>query len=325
MSANRVLRTFLLVLACLWSGALSAQQADTCLRRTLLVEVTDQKGNPVLDLKPDDFGAEVRGKRAHVIAATPQAGIRRMVILLDTSGSMRGEPSEFLTALRVAAGLVGLAPPQTRVALMTFSDKIEILGDFTATRQAMVDQLRKMDQAATSHGRTRIRDAVVEALGMLGPTGPEDALFVITDGGDNASHTDGTQLEKLIGGAGIRLFPLTVGEYPAFGTTYFDSPEAEGVRQLHRLQVLSGGLGAQFDSSLGKDSAEVADTVVAPLLAQANDAYRLELELPEPLKKPSHWKLQVVNLPAGAKRPQLAYPDELLPCPSAWASNKKEK
>ena len=62
-----------------------------CQRRIFPVSVTDREGSPVRDLTPADFRAELRGQAVKILSVLPDNRPHRIVILLDASGSMRGQ------------------------------------------------------------------------------------------------------------------------------------------------------------------------------------------------------------------------------------------
>jgi|ERR1700687_3444876 len=69
----------------------TAQTAPTQTTRSLLVNVLDRNGNAVRDLAKDSFRAKVNGHPATVVEARYSLAPRRIVVLLDMSGSMAGE------------------------------------------------------------------------------------------------------------------------------------------------------------------------------------------------------------------------------------------
>jgi hypothetical protein len=69
----------------------AAQTAPTQTTRSLLVNVLDGNGNAVRNLTKDSFRVKVNGHAAALLDAHYNLAPRRIVVLLDMSGSMAGE------------------------------------------------------------------------------------------------------------------------------------------------------------------------------------------------------------------------------------------
>jgi len=69
----------------------AAQTAPNQSTRSLLVNVLDRNGNAVRDLTKDGFRAKVNGRATALVEASYSLAPRRIVALLDMSGSMAGE------------------------------------------------------------------------------------------------------------------------------------------------------------------------------------------------------------------------------------------
>src|ERR1700693_5679431 len=66
---------------------LSAQKPD-CTHRMVFVSVLDREGNAVPGVTAADFRATVDNKPANIVSAVRDAQPRRIVVVLDASGSM---------------------------------------------------------------------------------------------------------------------------------------------------------------------------------------------------------------------------------------------
>jgi hypothetical protein len=85
------------------------------------------------------------------------------------------------------------------------------------------------------HGQTALFDAVLAATKILGSTHSGDAIYAITDGGDNSSHISGTVTRKLLLESGIRLFAFLFAEPAPF-------PELRaGTESLKEMCHATGG------------------------------------------------------------------------------------
>jgi uncharacterized protein with von Willebrand factor type A (vWA) domain len=83
------IRRCLLLLA--YGFLAAAQTAPTQTTRSLLVNALDRNGNAVRNLTKDSFRVKVNGHAAALLDAHYNLAPRRIVVLLDMSGSMAGE------------------------------------------------------------------------------------------------------------------------------------------------------------------------------------------------------------------------------------------
>jgi VWFA-related protein len=108
-----------------------------------------------------------------------------VLIVMDTGGELRSVKDLDLTR-RVALEVVNALRPQDSIALMDYSDKPEIVSEWTTNREQIVSAIKK-----TNFGR---RDAFVDALDMAREflmRNPADNrhLVLITDGTDSKPGT----------------------------------------------------------------------------------------------------------------------------------------
>lgn len=163
---------------------ISAQQAPTFSSRVEAVRVdalvTDH-GKPVRGLKAEDFVVTDNGVAQQVDVAAFDAIPLNVVLALDVSGSMVGEP---LAELQDAGRAVveGLAKDD-RSALVTFSHVVSVRQPLTADRAAVLAALG----SETSGGETALVDAAYAAM-ALGEADVGRALVILfSDGVDTTS------------------------------------------------------------------------------------------------------------------------------------------
>jgi hypothetical protein len=189
-----------------------AQTAPDQSSLSLLVNVLDRNGSAVQDLTKDNFLIKVNGHRAVVVDAHYSFAPRRVVVLLDISGSMAGQPEtskKWQVAREALEDFLADTPADVQVALLTFSSQVRDQFDFSQTRTSITTWLKDESVRQTSvktGGGTALYDAMLAATKLFGSTRPGDAVYAITDGGDNSSHISETELDKLMLRSGIRLF-----------------------------------------------------------------------------------------------------------------------
>ncbi len=234
---SRVLARILLLACGLFSAA---QGTPTQSTRALLVNVLDRHGRAVRDLTKESFQIKVNGRRATMLDATYSFAPRRIVVLLDMSASMAGEPdhTKWRIASEAVQDLLTEAPPEVSIALLTFSDQVHDVFDFSQSRDSMTTWLK---EGASKHGDNRIRgrtalfDAVLAATKIFGSARPGDAIYAITDGGDNSSRISATATRKLLLESEIRLFAFLFSEPSPF-------PEMQaGTESFKEISRATGG------------------------------------------------------------------------------------
>ena len=96
-------------------------QEGPCTRRTIAVGVVDRQWNLVEGLKAGNFRGKVGGRDVQVLSAVLDNGPRRIVVLLDASGSMIGSGELWETEKAFSECLIRFGPPRASIALMAFA------------------------------------------------------------------------------------------------------------------------------------------------------------------------------------------------------------
>lgn len=313
------------------SGAISVcAQEDPCLNRTIAASVTTETGQPVKGLVAANFRAKFRGKSVDIVSADDEAGSRRIVIVLDASRSMS---ERWPIEISVAKGLLTALPAENTFALLTFAKQVEDQVDFTQGREAVSDDLVRLKAKdwtlPKGHLRkTALLDTLVAALDLLRPSRVGDAIYLISDGDDNASLTSFSDVKTLFLASGVRLFSLiTVDERVARGVQL----EGEmGFPALEELVKTTGGDSIEFTPGLPAASVnfhprplpitaedrEIMSLAAHVFAREIFEFYKLQIKLPETPDKRGNWKLDVVD-PLSKKNPRLrvVYPHKLATCP----------
>jgi hypothetical protein len=329
-------RTAFCLAVFLLAGPVSGAQDNPCLNRTIPVSVTTEEGLPVKGLTATNFRGKFRGRPLKIVSAIYEAGPRRVVILLDTSGSMVSESFNWKPGLMVAQDLVSSAPPQVSLALLTFEHHTQKHIDFGQGRGAFADALAKLGATDWSKAKgwrkTALLDAMLQGITLLKPTRTGDALYLITDGDDNASQTDAQQVKQALLSIGARVFSFILpGDYPRqiamFGRRVRPPEQRLDRAELHDLIRAVGGDFMDFypqqhyDPAFPRDFQPTKRDGAAILFAsrgltpEIGEFYRLELKLPETVDRVRDWNLEVVE-PNGKSQSslRLLYPHSLAPC-----------
>lgn len=296
-----------------------------CTSRTVFATAIDREGSPLRGLTAKDFRARFRGKPAEVRSATLDMGPRRIVLVLDASGSMTsGEAWDAATVL--AQDLYRFAPWNISFALVIFASKVlRTVG--WEERLTLFGTLAALpaNRALAPQGqrKTALYDAVARALQLLEPPQMGDVIYVITDGGeDNSSKTERSKIRRQMLGREVRVFSFLLLQPFGRARTLEEASALMALRDLVEetgggmLELVAAGTLPRFWPRSKQDRAALA--AAKRLYQQMGVFYRLELELPQLVDKPRRWNLEVVN-EKGKRRHEVSvlYSRHLLPCMSA--------
>jgi tight adherence protein B len=118
-----------------------------------------------------------------------------VVLVLDASGSMRGEP--IADALNSASFFLSEMRSMDKVAVVSFADNVTVHSDFTTDREQLRDSISEIEV----HGETSLFDGIYAASELFRSAGDikHKYLIVLSDGGDTASrHTRDEVIKKAL-------------------------------------------------------------------------------------------------------------------------------
>lgn len=299
----------------LFSSALVAQQSanpasspDPCLRRTIPVTFIKNVQNPP-PVRLQDLQVAVKGDQASIISLVQEKLTPRVILLVDTSGSMgpadRGSPKEgyfWRISMQAAKFAADAVPPGASVAMGTFSEHLQ-LSEFQDWA-SLSPQVLAFGKQKPSH-RTALYDAVSNASALFKTPQFADAIYVVTDGGDNHSSIRLHQLEDDLAVRGVRVFVFLV-----MANQLRTAEERQGVDDMQDVAEKTGGGVITLLSTewFNKPEAAAMAKSISDQVAAPN---RMELQLTSPLNKPAKMS---VTFPREPKAYTIVYPRLLQPC-----------
>lgn len=128
-----------------------------------------------------------------------------VVMLIDLSGSMKGEPIfEAKKAAKQFAEQVGAAD---RIAVVSFSSEVIVVNRFTANKAEVAVSI---DSLAVK-GETRLHDAIAMAFELIAAESSErKAIVILSDGGDTRSTRSGEEVTDLASSAGVPVYAIAL-------------------------------------------------------------------------------------------------------------------
>jgi tight adherence protein B len=163
-------------------------------------------GGPVGTLTADDFVIEgMEPGTALGVRPVSTEGLR-VVLVVDTSGSMRGDPIE--TARRAASDFIGLLPAGTEIAVVSGGAGAELVHPMSTDVGSVLEAVGSL----RAEGETAVHDAVMTALGVLGPAAADEQRFVVmlTDGADTVSTATIEEATGAVAGADITFHGVSL-------------------------------------------------------------------------------------------------------------------
>ena len=268
----------------------------------------------------------MQGKLIEIVRASYGVGTRRVVIMIDVSGSMQGEAAGF--GLVVVEAFVAALSAHDSLGLIVFGERIEDSLPLGSQPEAMIGTIQQLRQRRWPPSKTALFDALAAGLALLKPPQPGDAIYLFTDGFDNSSHLTEASFDKMAERANARIFcfvPLPAGvgnrtPESAAGPPFLHSLSSDTGGEVVTYWFRPGELTGVADGKVKLSNLLIGDqqtlneatNIFARLI---DNSYQLQIHLAEPLDRPRPWKLDLVST-AGlpAKHLRLVYPKRLAVC-----------
>lgn len=231
--------SLILILCARSSLAFGQQSPNSPPTRSIIVNVVDAHGSAVLELTKDNFRVHLNGKPTAIMGAHYSVAPRRIVVLLDMSGSMIGDTPQnqkWRIARKALGDLLTQKQGEVPIALVTFSSLVQDRFDFHEGRAAITKWLNEHPDGPPrlNRMRTALFDAMLQALQLLHPFQPGDAIYAITDGQENASRTSASHVRSQLLSSDVRLFallfaqPAVADEEQESETSFLNMVESSG-------------------------------------------------------------------------------------------------
>ncbi len=195
-----------LVLADETESVLITHGADTSAYPAIAVTITLPVNLLTDGAESVEFVAYENGEPRDINAVEPLAGVRKpvdIVLLVDTSGSMRGGPME--DARAAAAAFVSAMAAEDEFALLSFATNVAVVSEFTGDREALSAAIQGLE----AQGDTALYDGVVKSTELfLAREGRERVVVLLTDGGDTASVSTLDRAVELLRSSGAPMYAI---------------------------------------------------------------------------------------------------------------------
>jgi Mg-chelatase subunit ChlD len=216
------------------------QQISDSQPRSILVNVLNRQGDALRDLDKLSFRVRLNGRPADVLDANYSIAPRRIVVLLDVSGSMRGtseKNNKWQIARDALQNLLDQSPQEVSIAVLTFSTQVHNVFEFSQSRSSVSAWLKQgTSQRSDVKGYTALRDAIAAGVKMLQPVRIGDSIYVISDGEDSSSRVSASEMRRALSSSGIRLFAFLFED-----SIYLTDEETHSRNEFLEMARDSGG------------------------------------------------------------------------------------
>ncbi len=227
------------------------------------VTITDPMNRLVTGLEKDNFEVFEAGQKQEIKHFSSEDSPISLGVIFDVSGSMSDKIDKSRDAV---VEFFKTANPQDEFFMITFSDKPELLEDFTAS----VEDLQGKLVYTVPKGRTALLDAIYLGMNkMHGAKHQKKALLIISDGGDNHSRYTENEIKDQIKEADVQIY--AIGIFDQYGAA--KTPEEQyGPSLLNEITEVTGG--RTFTISNPNELGDVATKIGIELRNQYVLGYR---------------------------------------------------
>jgi Ca-activated chloride channel family protein len=194
------------------------------------VTITDPMNRLVTGLEKDNFQLTDNGKPQEIRHFSSEDAPISLGVIFDISGSMSDKIDKSRQAV---VEFFRTANPQDEFFLVTFSEKPEVLVDFTSS----VEDIQNKLVYAIPKGRTALLDAIYLGMDRMRKAHYErKALLIISDGGDNHSRYTEGEIKSMVREADVQIYGVGLFDYQAKS-----AEEREGPELLNEVTEATGG------------------------------------------------------------------------------------
>jgi Ca-activated chloride channel homolog len=197
------------------------------------VTVTDPYNRLVTGLETDNFRVFEDNVEQEVLTFSAEDVPTSIGVIFDFSGSMANKIGK---AREAALQFFKTANPQDEFFLVSFNERAELTSTFTNS----VEDLQGRMMLMSPKGRTALLDAIYLGLSeMRGAHNAKRALLILSDGGDNHSRYNESDIKRLVKEADTQLY--AIGIFDPLGYRNRTPEELAGPSLLGEITEMTGG------------------------------------------------------------------------------------
>ena len=225
------------------------------------VSVTDPMNRLVTGLEKDNFLLSDNGQPQEIKHFSSEDAPISLGVIFDVSGSMSNKIDKSRDAV---VEFFRTANPQDEFFLITFSEKPELLADFTQS----IEDIQSRLVYAQPKGRTALLDAIYLGMTRMRKARYEKkALLIISDGGDNHSRYTEGEIKSMVKESDVQIYGIGL-----YDRDFKTAEEREGPELLTEVTEVTGG--RTFAIGSANELADVATKIGIELRNQYVLGYR---------------------------------------------------
>ena len=254
------------------------------------VTITDPMNRLVTGLEKENFRIFEGKEQQEIRHFSSEDAPISLGVIFDMSGSMSNKLERARDAV---IEFFKTANPQDEFFMIAFSDRPELLADFTRS----IEDIQGKLLFTVAKGRTALLDAIYLGINKMGSAhNTKKALLIISDGGDNRSRYTDSEIKSMVKEADVQLYAIGI-----FESAPPTPEEIHGPQLLSEITDVTGGLTFTIDNP--NELADIATKIGIELRNQYVLGYRP--------KNPAHdgrWrKIKVKLLPPKGLPPLSVY------------------
>jgi Ca-activated chloride channel family protein len=225
------------------------------------VTITDPMNRLVTGLEQDNFEVYEGTEKQAIKHFSSEDVPISLGVIFDVSGSMSNKIEKSREAV---VEFFRTANPQDEFFMVSFSDKPELLSDFTSS----VEDIQAKLVYVQPKGRTALMDAIYMGLHQMKKAHHEKkALLIISDGGDNHSRYTQSEIKSMVKEADVQIYGIGI-----FDNSPTTQEEKMGPITLSDITDVTGGRTFTIDNP--NELADVATKIGIELRNQYVLGYR---------------------------------------------------
>ncbi len=231
------------------------------------------------------FDVRVDKHRTSNVHAEQSRHLRRVILIQDTSGSMRSGGKDI--SAEVIKSFVASATAEDQIGLVDFNDQYYL--DIPPTNAAdFSDQYNspRFQGKISPRGGTALFDAMIASASFLEKEPQEgDSIVIISDGGDNASRRSFQDVRRELVGSDVRIrVYLLLLPAPASGSGFTRSDRSR-LDLMDAVRETGGVIG-----KVGSRDFNVRQWTQT-IHGLVEDADKVEFDLDTPLREPARLEM----------------------------------
>ncbi len=187
------------------AGSAAAQFTSGVSLVEVYASVTDAAGEPVTDLRQEDFELLESGEPQAIANFTVGEFPLSVAVALDRSFSMSGP--RLAMAKSAARVFLGELRPDDQSAIVAIGSQVETLAPLSTDRQAQYGALLGLQP----FGTTGLYDAVIQSILQVQSARGRRALVLLSDGADRYSEASAADVLAAARRSDVMIYPVALG------------------------------------------------------------------------------------------------------------------